>query len=143
MRATGDALISGIERARSELGGSSNIPVVIIAGDGVMSSTEIASALAKLGRVVNVQNPGGERYIPMVGLFDLALRIAYDLGDEKILACLNSIALNPDKKPFGPDDIEELLRRSGVIHILPKIVPVNLTEVIEAYKAAQSALESV
>ncbi|MCX5679002.1 MAG: UTP--glucose-1-phosphate uridylyltransferase [Candidatus Omnitrophica bacterium] len=135
VRGTGKALYEAAKAQAGNLKGP--YAIVTIAGD--VTLREIGTeGLKDLGKVINVQNPDN-RYIPVIGLYDLALRIAYDLGDEKILECLNRIATkDPNFTPFTLEDL-----RKGMITILPKIRPVDMAEAVEAYKAAQAALKSL
>jgi hypothetical protein len=140
VRGTGKKLLDGIEEAALELR-AAGIPykVVSIAGNGTM--TEVGDDLKKVGKVLNIQNPDN-RYMPIIGLYEVALRIAYDSSIDDVLLCLDRIAINPDNRPFTRDDVETLLSR-GVLMILPKIIPVNPSEAAEAYRAAQQALVSL
>ena len=141
IRGTGKALRDAIQAEISKLqaAGTKIVGVVTIAGDNTM--TAAGEDLSKLGKVLNVKNPDG-RYIPIIGLYDLAMRIAYGFEIENIRDCLNRIALNPDNRPFTMDDVQNLLTK-GIIGILPKIVPINTAEAVEAYKAAQQTLVSL
>ncbi|MBU0605983.1 MAG: fructose-bisphosphatase class II [Candidatus Omnitrophica bacterium] len=135
VRGTGKALRDAPDVHKALKAGDA---IVTIAGDSTLK--EIGQdGLKDLGKIINVQNPDN-RHIPVIGLYDLALKIAYDLGDERILECLNRIAIRGpnDPTPFTMEDI-----RRGVIRILPKIRPVDMAEAVEAYKAAQAALASL
>lgn len=135
IRGTGKALIYAPAVLKALNAGDA---IVTIAGDATLK--EIGrNELRNFDKIINVQNPDN-RHIPVIGLYDLALKIAYDLGDERILECLNRIAIRGpnDPTPFTMEDI-----RKGVIRILPKIRPVNMAEAVEAYKAAQAALVSL
>ncbi|MCX5667268.1 MAG: hypothetical protein NTY34_03025 [Candidatus Omnitrophica bacterium] len=140
IRATGRKLLDNIAQAAQELQ-AAGIPykVVTIAGNSTMN--EVGQYLTRIGKVLNIQNPDN-RYIPIIGLYEVALRIAYDSSIDDVLLSLNRIAINPDNRPFTKDDVEALLSR-GVLMILPKIVPVNPSEAAAAYKAAQQALISL
>jgi len=153
IRSTGAKLLElgKAEVARLTAAGK-KVRVVSIAGNATMkekikdksgkdTDQGVGEGLKSLGKVLNIQNPDG-RYIPVIGLYELALRIARDSSIEDITECLNRIALNPGNKPFTRDEVESLLTR-GVLQLLPKIVPVNTAEAAEAYKAAQQALASV
>jgi hypothetical protein len=144
IRGTGRALLDAVRVEAQKMG--PNYSVVTIAGDTTLS--EIRQVLVgegkagdnlkdDLGVVINVQNPDN-RYIPIIGLYDIALRIAYDLDQDAIVDRLNRIALNPNGIPFTKDDLLK-----GVIRILPRIAPANMAEAVEAYKAAQQALQSL
>ncbi|MBI5124419.1 MAG: hypothetical protein HZA72_03270 [Candidatus Omnitrophica bacterium] len=143
IRGTGKALLEAIqaEKARLEGQGVPLASVVTIAGDGTIKDVGEGN-LKELGKVINVQNPEDNRYIPIIGLYDLALRIAYELGEDRILDALNRIALNPEERPFTMDDVHTLLS-TGILRILPKIVPIDTAAALEAYKGAQQALISL
>ncbi len=136
VRGTGKALLDAARVQARAL--ATTDAIVTIAGDATLKEVG-QDGLKDLGKVINVQNPDN-RHIPVIGLYDLALKIAYDLGDERILECLNRIAIKDpnDLTPFTTEDI-----RRGVIRILPKIRPVDMAEAVEAYKAAQAALSSL
>jgi 2-phospho-L-lactate transferase/gluconeogenesis factor (CofD/UPF0052 family) len=140
VRATGKKLLDGIAEAAQELE-AAGIPykVVTIAGNSTMD--EVGRDLTSIGKVLNIQNPDN-RYVSIIGLYEVALRIAYDSSSEEILLCLNRVAINPDNRPFTKDDVDTLLTK-GILMILPKIVPVNPSENAAAYKAAQQALVSL
>jgi hypothetical protein len=57
---------------------------------------------------------------------------------QQIADRLNRIALQPNNIPFTVDDLI-----NGIIRILPRIGPVNTADAVEAYKAAQAALQSL
>lgn len=144
VRGTGKALLEAVRVQAAKIG--PNYSVVTIAGNTTLD--EINKEIARegkpganinddLGTVINVQNPDN-KYIPIIGLYDVALRIAYDLDKDAIVERLNRLALNPNGTPFTKDDLSK-----GVIRILPRIAPANMTEAVEAYKAAQQALQSL
>ncbi len=147
IRAQGPDLLTKIQDEIGRLKGA-GIPlagVVAIAGDATVEAMRSQPLELEAGKVavINVQKPEN-RYIPVIGLYDLALRIVYNPDDKPaILECLKQIALNPDNKPFGLDDVEELLK-SRIIRILPKIIPMDMDLTIrEAYRAAQAALTAL
>ncbi len=136
IRGTGKALIHAPAVLKALDAGDA---IVTIAGDATLKEIGLDELRAFFDKIINVQNPDN-RHIPVIGLYDLALKIAYDLGDERILECLNRIAIRGpnDPNPFTMEDI-----RRGVIKILPKIGPVDMAEAVEAYKAAQATLASL
>jgi hypothetical protein len=128
-----------------------DIAVIKKIADGQLSVDSIGPALPALkakfdtarqrnmGTVLNVQNQNN-RYIPVIGLYDVALRIAYRLSDEENAAIADrlNVLRDPNSPPFTADDLKK-----GVIPFLPKTGPANLAEAVEAYKAAQQALQSL
>lgn len=136
IRGTGKALIYAPAVLKALTAGDA---IVTIAGDATLKEIGLDELRIFFDKIINVQNPDN-RHIPVIGLYDLALKIAYDLGDERILECLNRIAIRGpnDPTPFTMEDI-----RRGVIKILPKIRPVDMVEAVEAYKAAQATLASL
>jgi hypothetical protein len=92
----------------------------------------------ELGKIINVASNKDSKYVPVIALYDIALRWAYELDLQQITERLNRIANNP----LGPDfTTDDLLR--GVVRIMPRIGPANFTEAQAAYKAAQQALQSM
>jgi hypothetical protein len=142
VRKTGRELLDAVRLEAERLKNSGKKYVIVtISGDTTMNALNDKER-AELGKVINVKNPQ-KQHIPVIGLYDVALRIAFELGTESILRCLNSIALNPENKnAFTKDDIDNLLK-NGFISILPKIVPINTDEAREAYMAARQALKSL
>ncbi|MFA5143646.1 MAG: glucose-6-phosphate isomerase family protein [Candidatus Omnitrophota bacterium] len=92
-----------------------------------------------LGKILSIQTTEGHILPPIIGLYAVALRLANDTGEENILRCLNSIAWNG--RPNQPFTVADLAR--GVLVILPRVGPVNYTEVVEAFKAAEAVLRAL
>ncbi|MBN2453480.1 MAG: hypothetical protein JXB40_04385 [Candidatus Omnitrophica bacterium] len=137
VRGTGAELLTRIEATKALKGGRMDATVTI-AGDATLDSIGQSNFKA-LGRVINVSNPEN-RYVPVVGLFDLALRMAFDLGDDRILDILNRIAIKDPGNP-SPFTLEDI--KKGIIRIMPKIRPIDLADDARAYRAAQLALKSL
>lgn len=140
VRGTGQKLVDGIRKAIAELEGE-GIPYALVTIAGNKTMSEVSGDLEKLkgNKILNIQNPDG-RYIPIIGLYELALRMAYDIGEDRILECLNRIAANPDNPNniFTKDDLGRV-----VIRLLPRIGPVDTEEARKAYEAAKKVLESL
>jgi len=127
-----------LEKLPEALEGLTEYKIVTIAGDQTLDDIKAKGKenLNKLGRIINVKANGN--YIPIIGLYDLALRLAHDLDLENILQHLNTIAVNgQNQMPFTIDDL-----RKSIITILPKIGPVTGNET-EIYKAAEAVLRSL
>ncbi len=137
IRGTGRALVNGIDDAIARLGTDEQYVVVTIAGDGTMKQVP-DSERDILGKIINVQNPDDGRYIPIIGLYDLALRVAFE-DRESIEKCLKRIDPN-----VRPEDVDKFLEdaRRGFISITPA-KPINMNEAREAYLAAEQALRSL
>jgi hypothetical protein len=162
VKGTGEALATAIEQAQAKYAGRV-LASVTIASDATMAVEARAERLMKLGRVLQIQGKneklGKDFYMPVPGLYDLALRVAIaeilhrtkdaagnDIytpeGLDFILQRLNNVALSSDGTPFTKDDIQGLLK-NGILRMLPKITPINMVAAHEAYKAAQSTLRSL
>jgi hypothetical protein len=89
-----------------------------------------------ISAVLNV----GER-MPVFPLYDVALRLAYNLGEEEILAGLRAVAMNERNMPFTKEDLDECLKR-GYIFLRP-IKPININEITEASKAEAAVLRAL
>ncbi|NQU74382.1 MAG: hypothetical protein HQ547_06735 [Candidatus Omnitrophica bacterium] len=135
IRATGQKLCDYIDQAISEL----NIPYAVVTIAGNETVEQVGGDLTKKGKVLNIQNGDG-RYISVIGLHELAFRIANESNVNDILTCLNRIGFTVDNRPFTKADVESL-RINGILGILPKIVVVNWSEKIKAYKRAQEVLK--
>ena len=71
-------------------------------------------------------------------MYSLVLRIGYKFDEDSILQSLNSIAINK----FTTEDLKDALKR-GILIILPKAGPINTSEAVEAYRAAEAVLRSL
>jgi hypothetical protein len=89
-----------------------------------------------ISAVLNVQDR-----MPLMPLYDVALRLAYNLGSEKILEGLRAVARDENNQPFTKDNLLEFLKR-GYICLKP-IEPINIDAAIEASKAESAALRSL
>ncbi len=127
IRGAGEKLLEAI-RAK----GLNPKDVVIIAGDNT------AGEARKLGTVIHVKNPEGEFLPILIELYDLALKILYGLGEEKILESLKGISADRCDEA----DVKRLLIE-GIIRILPKTIKISGAEKLEAYSATQAALQSL
>jgi hypothetical protein len=155
VRKTGKAVLAGIDEAVAELAKkigkqpqeikiNVDYTLVTIAGDATLAVPEVAGAKDRgtLGKILNVQTDG-RLYMPIIGMYDLALKIAYDFEPEKLAECLNRIALNTATgQPFTPEEVADFLRK-GLIPVLPRIGPVDTNEAAAAYKAAQAVLQAL
>jgi hypothetical protein len=144
VRGTGKDLLDRVRTAVDPIEKSGEkVFVVTLASDTTLNTSVISQNEQKeLGKIINVKNKG-DKHIQVAGLFDLALRVAYELGDESILRCLNRIAVNPNNTMgFTKDDLDELLKK-GVISILPRIQRIDTSEAVEAYNAASQVLKSL
>ncbi|MFA5256041.1 MAG: hypothetical protein WC419_05040 [Candidatus Omnitrophota bacterium] len=105
--------------------------------NGYMNTTfkEDAEKLP-ISAVLNVQDR-----MPLMPLYDVALRLAYNLGSEKILEGLKAVARDENNQPFTKDNLMDYLRR-GYLCLRP-IEPININEAIEASKAESAALRSL
>lgn len=147
VRGAGEQLLEGLrevvdnlrEQAKQD-GKPLDYKVVTIAGDNTLNEVRIRGAEKQLGQVINIHQEDENKpcYIPIIGLYDLALRLAYDLDLDNILKHLNNIATSPNGEPFKKSD----LKRGLPIIILPKMAPVTGREV-EIYKAAEAVLRSL
>jgi hypothetical protein len=123
--------------------------VVTSVGDATLSKIAGTSDLSpetlqnnvkikELGKLLNIK-VDEQHLVSMIGLCDVILRMAYELGDESILRCLNSIAWNGQPgSQFTPADL-----RRGILTMFPKMGPVNLSEIAEAYKAMEKVLQAL
>ena len=147
VRGKGEQLSLGLHRA---VKGLTDYTVVTIAGDGTLSAIAGAPvtdpedvkdlpAIKELGKIMNIK--GGGRYLPIIGLYNAALRLASGLDEDNIdnvLRALNSIAWNKEEnQPFTMNDIKK-----GIFIILPKIGPLTGQE-SEIYKATEQVLRSL
>jgi len=140
VRSTGEKLIEDINRIKVLLQGSGrNCVVVTIASEETVNN--IGERLKRIGKVIKIRNEN-QRHIPLIGLFELAIRIAYNSDTNAILECLNRIAANSQGCPFGPDHVAALLS-NNIIELIPKIKNVDLTERIKANKGTLEALRSL
>ena len=137
VRGTGQALVKGVNAAISQLKKNEKYVIVTIASDGTISEVTAPADRKILGKIINVKNSGPDTYIPIIGLYDLALRIAFD-DDESVERCLLSIAT------FKPEELREFLKDTarGFISITPA-KRINMNEAREAYEAAEQALRSL
>jgi hypothetical protein len=112
VKGTGKELLDQVKIKRDALDrGQEKYTVITLAGDATLAPEQISEKEHKdLGRIINVKN-NGDKQVPVIGLFDLALKIAYELGDENILRTLNRIALSPNGTPFTMDDLQNLLKK--------------------------------
>lgn len=140
VRSTGEKLLDHVNQARNELA-RAGIPYVVVTIAGNETVSRVGEDLGKISKILNIQNPDG-RYIPIIGLYELALRIAYESDIKSILSCLNRIGFNPNNTNFTQADVEELLI-NGIIRILPRIVIIDMGERIKAYKGSQRVLMSL
>ena len=141
VRSTGEKLLEDITLTKRLIEGKNRKCVVVtIASDETVK--KIGTNLRHIGKVLNVHNKD-QRYIPIIGLYELALRIAYGSDANAILECLNRIAFKDGTDvPFETVDVEQLLS-NGIIRLLPKMRNVDLTERIAANKGALEALRSL
>ncbi len=150
VRGKGKSLLEGMQAQIAQLKAEGKVEgkdfvVITIAGNTTLDQIN-KNDRKDLGKIINILDAikagSGKNYLPIIGLYDLAIRIAYNQDTDNILSCLNRIASNENGRPFIKDDIEKLLAE-GLIRILPKIGPVNMTEAIEAYKAAEQVLRAL
>ncbi|MCM8761102.1 MAG: hypothetical protein NC933_03080 [Candidatus Omnitrophica bacterium] len=77
-----------------------------------------------------------------IALYDIALKIGYNFGEEDIYMALSRVALNGlTNDTFKKSDLDELLK-TGYISLKP-IRPIDLNEAREAYEAQAAALRSM
>ena len=142
VRGKGRSLLDrGLEQIAQLKADGKEFAVVAMVGNDTMSQIQ-KNERKELGKILNITDNGG-KYLPVIGLYDLAIRIAYEQNPDDILLCLNRIASNPDTgRPFTRNEIEQLLK-NGLIRILPRTAPVNMTEEVEAAKAAEKVLQAL
>ena len=146
VRATGTALVNRMKEEAAKLKGqNSDIVVITVTGDvtlNQLSNTEKEN-LGKILDVENIVSANEIRPIPVIGLYDLVLRIAYGQDIERdILPCLNRIASKANGDTFKKTDIERLLSQ-GLLRIIPRAMPVNMSEATEIHKAAQAVAQAL
>ena len=116
-----------------------------ITSDGTLSQLDDNERqdLGKILDIMNIISASEIRPIPVIGLYDLILRIAYGQDiDRDILPCLNRIAYNGNNQPFTKNDIDQLLS-SGLLRLIPRAAPVNVAEAAEIYRAAQAVARAL
>jgi len=89
-----------------------------------------------ISAVLNVQDR-----MPVMSLYDIAMRLVYNPGSEKILTGLRAVAMNENNQPFTKDDLIDYLKR-GYLCLKP-IEPINVNKAIDASKAEVVALRSL
>ncbi|MDO8536020.1 MAG: hypothetical protein Q7S30_03310 [Candidatus Omnitrophota bacterium] len=124
--------------------------IVTIAGDKTLKAPApiggtVEEALQKLhekSKVLNVQSKDteGPLFIQVPALYNLALSIGYEMGEERIIQCLQSIGIVVDDngKPIDPMSI----LTEKIVRILPKIRPVDMNADTLAQTLARKALET-
>jgi len=145
VRGTGPALYKKLKLASSAMANKfqREIAIVTIVGDETLAQIdseldrEAKSRKEVLGKIINVAKNGKNKYVPVIALYDVALRWAYGLDLEQVADRLNRIA-DPNGSHITLDDLLK-----GLIRIIPRIGPVNTAEAVEAYRAAQQALQSL
>jgi len=127
--------------------------VVTIAGEETMKAidTERSQEKGKLGKVLQVRSKdksGKYLYLPVIGLYDLAIKIANKdrVGIERFFENFaDTMGENDTPISVTDDDINHLIQDGGlfVLRILPRTKAVDLDEARAAYQAAQLALKSL
>ena len=83
-----------------------------------------------------------DKHMSPIALYDAAIKIGYNLGDDVILQCLQRIALNGmNDETFKKTDIEDLLKK-GFVSLRP-IRPIDMNEARDAYIAQSAAVRSL
>jgi len=122
-----------------------DIFIATITNQGTLKRLDGAER-SNLGKVLDIDNvitESGRRPIPIIGLYDFILRIAYGQDIEKdILPCLNRIAYKGPGEPFTRDDIMQLLN-SGLLRLIPKARPVDMSEMAEINRAAKAVAQAL
>ncbi|MDD5173207.1 MAG: 6-phosphofructokinase [Candidatus Omnitrophica bacterium] len=159
VRGTGAALVGAIDdNIRSLRASGKKFAVIAMTGkdtfdkygqgaDGLLAKINDVNGYMKttfkedaeklpISAVLNVQDR-----MPLMPLYDVALRLAYNLGSEKILEGLRAVARDENNQPFTKDNLLEFLKR-GYICLKP-IVPIDFNAAIEASKAESAALRSL
>jgi len=140
IRSTGRKLLeSALEVCRDFE--AKGIPYTVVTIGGAETVREVGADLSKIGKILNVQSQDN-RYISIIGLYEVALRIANGCSSDDILLCLNRVALNMNNKPFTKEDVENMLAK-GILSMLMKIGPVNAAEAAQAYEAEQQVFISL
>jgi phosphoglucomutase len=148
VRASGADLAKLMQQQAALLGDRQKV-VMTISGDETLDQIKgIPADRAALGRVLNisgVMSAEGKRPIPVFGLYDLVIRIAYEQDVEQyILPCLKRIAQKGEGVPFTKDDIDELLNNmNGILRIIPRAAPVDMSEAAEINRASRSVAQAL
>ncbi|MDP3790568.1 MAG: hypothetical protein Q8R38_00790 [Candidatus Omnitrophota bacterium] len=152
VRASGSNLAAKIQEVAASIAKERNINIkdifiATVAGDDTVKELTGRPELANLGKVLQIQNKVSDTEmlpVPVIGLYDFILRMAYGQSDEDILACLNRIASKGPNQPFVKEDIDQLLNNIvGLLRIIPKAAPVNMSEVAEINRAAQAVARAL
>lgn len=140
VRGTGQALLEKagqVIRGFESDGKTNGKEFVVIT---IKGKDDLSETFKKLGKVLEVDATGG-RYIPLIGIYSVALRIALGIIDDKTVMLLNAIAYNGEQMPFTIDDLQRSF--NFIIKILPKIDRVDPSEAAAAYKAAEQVLRAL
>lgn len=150
VRGTGKALAERVEEEANALKGKANYIVVTIAGDRTISEVDKQN-IPVLGKVINLgikEESGKITPVPVMALYEFALRLAFDQDLSRLRMCLERIMDEEMNKLNGGLSYDEIINslvnnEHKIVRILPRIAPINFNAAREAYKAAQAAAMSL
>lgn len=94
-----------------------------------------------LGSILDLDLAGkslDQNYLQIIRIFKLSIQVAYKFSNEEIAKTLSAIT----GQTIPPGAIDEMVRK-GIFYILPRIVPMDGSAAVEAYKAVRQALVSL
>jgi phosphomannomutase len=125
-----------------EAQGMANITVVTSASMDTLGKIGEGDA-GKLGKVLEVE-PSKDAFISPLVLVDVMLRIGYGLPDhDMMLERLNNIFEKSAGGKFTAEDLKQIIDATTWIIRVKPIRRIDPAELVEAYKAAQMALQSL
>mgnify|MGYP003392737759 CR=1 FL=1 len=124
--------------------------IVTMAGDGTLNAKtadgrnvmDALSALHDKSRILDIQSKdsdGNRLFIQVPALYNLALSIGYEMPNEKIMQCLQSIGIVIDANGNPIDPM--IILTEKLVRILPRIRPVDMDADTRAQTLARKALE--
>lgn len=131
-----DQISAHVQSLRERGIAEDDIVVVSIAGSDTLDQISEAGRESALGKILQISK--GEGYVPVAGLHDLALRVAYNEKSDDIFRFLQAIA----QHDITMDMVENFLLNGGRLPLKP-IVAVDPNEIRDAYLAAVKALTSL